>query len=177
MSEHLETESGKRERTHTRRRTPIFAYLAILFAAAFLMLLLAYYQQQRTNRESTEVLKQSASAVESIQLLMEDNDKLREQVKELEGQLSEKDRELTDALRSAQNNGEKTRQSEDAVAAMQWFWQIESAYAKDKYATTRELIEKFEATGLVSALPSENTTGTQRFSPAARYQEIYDALF
>lgn len=177
MNQEPETQEHPAEHTRTHRRTPVFAYLAILFAVAFLLLLLAYYQQQRSNKASTEALQQSASAVESIQLLMEDNDKLRQQVKDLEEQLSTQDKELQDAVRSAQSSYEKSQANAEAVEAMQWFWQIESAYAKNRTEYVKELIGKFEATGLVSALPAENTTGTQRFSPAARYQEIYDSLF
>lgn len=167
--------SGDHVKAH--RRTPVFAYLAILFAAAFLLLLLAYFQQQRSNQASTEALQQSVSAVESIQLLMEDNDKLRQQVKDLEEQVDTLKGQVTelDSARRTQNNNLDALL--DETRAMQWFWQIESAYVKGRTEYAKELIEKFEETGLVSALSAENTTGTQRFSPAARYQEIYDALF
>lgn len=177
MSTPPENQPRQVERARVHHRTPVFAYLAILFAVAFLMLLLAYFQQQRANRESTDALKESASAVQSIQLLMEDNDKLREQVKELEEKLSELEKSQRAAADDTQAWSQKYQREVNASNAMQWFWQIESAYAKEKLGTTRELIQKFEETGLPKYLPSENTTGTQRFSPAARYQEIYDALF
>lgn len=177
MSTPSENQTRQTERAKVHRRTPVFAYLAILFAVAFLMLLLAYFQQQRANRESTEVLRQSASAVGSIQLLMEDNEKLREQVKELEDKVSELEKSQKSAADDTQAWSQKYQQEVNSSNAMQWFWQIESAYAKDKLSNTRELIQQFEETGLPQYLPSENTTGTQRFSPAARYQEIYDALF
>ena len=58
------------EHARSRRQSPIIGYLMILFAAAFLLLLLAYFQQQRANSEATDALKQSASAVQSIQNLI-----------------------------------------------------------------------------------------------------------
>jgi len=59
---------------------------------------------------------------------------------------------------------------------MDWFWQIDEAYVRGRTNLCRELIASFEAAGLVDTLPQENTTGTERFSPADRYQEIRDAV-
>lgn len=169
------------EHTHSRRRSPVMGYLVILFAVAFLLLLLAYFQQQRTNdanSQAIDALKQSVSATDSIQILMGDNEDLREQVEALQVQLEEIREAQEDAVRNAQTLAQQVQEQADAVNAMQWFWQIESAYAQKRYATARELIEQFEALPhLKEALPKENTTGTQRFSPSARYQEIYDALY
>lgn len=177
MSQGPENLQHQAEHARIQRRSPVFAYLAILFAAAFLMLLLAYFQQQRANRESTDALRTSISAVESIQNLISDNEEMREQVKELERKLADAEKSQKETAESTQALSRQYQEASDTINAMQWFWQIESAYARKQYTAARELIQRFEETGLARSLPSENTTGTQRFSPAARYQEIYDALF
>lgn len=169
------------EHTRSRRRSPVMGYLVILFAVAFLLLLLAYFQQQRmsaANSQAIDALKQSVSATDSIQILMSDNEELRKQVEELQGELAGVKESQAEALRDAQDLTRQVEEQSNAVDAMQWFWQIESAYAQKRYTTARELIQQFEALPhLKEALPKENTTGTQRFSPSARYQEIYDALY
>lgn len=169
------------EHARSRQRSPILVYLVILFAAAFLLLLLAYFQQQRTNdsnSEAIDALKQSVSATDSIQILMSDNEELRKQVAQLQEQLDAAEQAQAEAVQEAQALTRQVQEESDSADAMQWFWQIESAYAQKRYATARELIQQFEALSqLKEALPKENTTGTQRFSPSARYQEIYDALY
>jgi uncharacterized protein HemX len=173
-------QSGERQRTrnlqhqaeHTRtRRTPVVTYLLVLFAVAFLLLLFAYFQQQRANNQATtDALQQSVSAVQSIQLLMEDNDELRQQVEDLENQVSQ--------LESAnQTQADTLSRLEKETQAMQWFWQIDDYYVHGSYRKARELIQSFEGLGLKDYLSAENTTGTERYSPAARYQEIYNALY
>jgi len=158
------------EHTRTGHRLNVVGYLAILFAAAFLLLGFAYLQQQRINEETTDALKNSSSAVQSIQDLMEENVTLKDQVEELEEQLA-----------ALEADSQKKDQQLDAQAkeaqAMQWFWQIDDYYVRGAYRSARSLIQDFEAAGLKEALPQENTTGTDRFSPAQRYQEIYDALY
>ncbi len=158
------------EHTHPRRKMSVMGYLMILFAVAFLLLLLAYFQQRRANSETTDALKQSASAVESIQLLISDNESLRQQVEELEEKLKAADQ----AKSQAQDQAQADQQS---LRAMQWFWQINDYYVRGSYRKARELIQTFEGLDLKDALPTENTTGTERFSPADRYREIYDALY
>lgn len=158
------------EHTRPRRRISVVGYLMILFAVAFLLLLMAYFQQQRTNAETTDALKQSASAVESIQQLISDNERLRQQVEQLE-----KERDSTVQARDQAQN--QLGQAQRSLEAMQWFWQIDDYYVHGSYRKARELINQFEEQGLKEALPAENTTGTECYSPAGRYQEIYDALY
>lgn len=165
------TPSGEKKK---RSRPSILNYLAILFAVAFLLLLMAYFQQQRQNAETADALQKSASAVQSVQNVMAENEQLRARVAELEK--AEEDR--AEAVAQAQTWAQRVQEEADRVSAMQWFWQIESAYVQKRYSAARELIQQFEALPqLKQALPAENTTGTQRFSPADRYQEIYNALY
>ena len=158
------------EHTRARRRTPVMGYLVILFAVAFLLLLLAYFQQQRSNTEATDALKQSVSAVQSIQLLMEENESLKSQVEQLE-------QELSDAQELAERSEAYAAGQEAAVKAMDYFWQIDEAYVRQRYSLCRQLIQELKESGCEGALPSTKATENDRFSPRARYDEIYQALY
>ena len=171
---------GRRQaqRPRPQRRTPVMGYLLILFAVAFLLLLFAYFQQQRANSEAADDAQQkSASALQSIQNLMNDNELLGNQNQELQDQVAELEEQNQTLQSQAQASGDQAVQLGKAVEAMQWFWQIDDYYVHGSYRKARELINQFEEQGLKEALPAENTTGTECYSPAGRYQEIYDALY
>ena len=79
-----------------RRQRSVFQYVAILFGAAFLLLLVTflmerrqYEQIQEENQEQIDDLRQSVSAVQSLEELYSENAALREQVDELETQLEQ----------------------------------------------------------------------------------------
>ena len=91
------------------------------------------------------------------------------------------------ALREEIFEGEPARRYEDSrgfatlvesrsTQALDWFWQVNEAYATGKYSKARSLIQEFETTGLVSYLPKESVTDNGRFSPADRYAEIVSSL-
>ena len=73
-----------------------------------------------------------------------------------------------------------TVREEKLIQAMDLFWQIDEAYVRGRYSLCRELIGRMEDLSAGSALkeylPTESTTDNDRFSPADRYQEIYDAV-
>ncbi len=168
------------EHTRSRRRAPIAGYLVILFAVAFLLLLMAYFQQQRLNDQTSDALKQSVSAVDALQKLMEDNEELSTENEALKAQVEELEQKLWDSesfSAEAQAAGEDARRS---VKAMGYFWQINEAYVRGRYSLCRELIQQFEAEQYCgpTALPEEEFPADNgRFSPAERYKEIYDALY
>lgn len=187
MSEHngrrqQERANLQHQAEHTRpRRSPLSGYLVILFAVAFLLLLMAYFQQKRLgDQAATNALKQSSSAVETIQSLIDDSAKLREENEALKKQVAELEQSLGAAETfgaEAQNDGDGARR---AVKAMGYFWQIDEAYVRQRYTLCKELIQQFEAEPYngPSALPQEDYPADNgRFSPAERYKEIYDALY
>lgn len=180
MSErrHRENLQHQAEHTRPRRRASVMVYLVILFAVAFLLLLLAYFQQQRQSNETTDALKQSISAVQSIEKIIQENEALRDRVEALEAQTAQLEEEngglktLTDNLTVSL---EKTQQ------AMDYFWQVDEAYVRGRYGLCRDLIQTMEdvsaGSPLKDYLPTESATDTDRFSPSERYQEIYKALY
>lgn len=164
-------------RSRQSRRSPVMGYLVILFAVAFLLLLWAYFQQQRSNTEATDALKQSASAVQSIQELIANNDALREENESLKAQTEELEKQLSDAKATIEAAERYAEGQEAAVKAMDYFWQIDEAYVRQRYSLCRQLIQELQDAGLDGALPTVKATENDRFSPLARYNEIYQALY
>jgi len=165
-----------------RRQQSALRYITILFAAAFVLLLFTsmmerrqFEAMQQENQEQIDDLQQdSITAVNSLNKLYKENDKLKEQVAELEEQLQQ-------AVQKHQSEKTTLTQSNEAKAksiqAMDWFWQIDEAYVRGRYSLCRSLIQNLESAGLVDFLPKESTTANDRFSPYDRFQEIYQALY
>lgn len=164
---------------HTRPRRPALGgYLVILFAAAFLLLLMAYFQQRRlSDQATTDALKQSASAVQSIQSLIDESAKLREENEALKEQVGELEKACANAQQQAGAAQTTVNDQEAAIKALDYFWQIDEAYVRQRYTLCRQLIQELKASGYEGALPTTKATDNDRFSPAARYQEIYNELY
>lgn len=170
------------EHTRTRRQSPILGYLLILFAAAFLLLLLAYFQQQRAaqaNSETIDALKQSASAVESIQNLIDENARLREQVEELEREKEEL-KSQNGELEAWFHEAEFDRDSfSKTLSVYQDFFRLDRLYRAQRFSDAAELIRSREMVDWsfsrclsdkpVSDDPNETT-------PLARYKQICTQL-
>ena len=163
--------------TREKRQRSVVHYIAILFAAAFVLMLLTYLMDQRQNEAVVNSLNQSLTDLQaslsdrsSLQDIYEDNLALIDQVDQLEDQVAQLQQER-DSLSAQLSSQEKTAQ------AMDWFWQIDEAYVLGRYSLCRELIQELQDAGLTSSLPQESITDNGRFSPAGRYQEIYDALY
>ena len=145
---------------------PVFQYIAILFAAAFALLLFTFLMEKRQNdllqqqnQEQIDHLQQSVSAVQSLDNLYKENAQAKLQAAQ------------------AQQAARLESDLDSTKRAMDWFWQIDEAYVSGKTRLCRSLIQSLEDAGLRAFLPTESTTDNGRFSPADRYQEIYDALF
>ena len=167
--------AAEHERPH--KRLSVMNYLTILFAAAFLLLLLSYLMQQRTNSETIEGLKQSVSAMQSIDSLQKEKEGLEsqvalleEQVAHLEGQVSALQNE-TAALQSTAED------QAHAAEAMDWFWRIQRELSRGRYGSARSLVEAFQATGLEDCLPTDPPADPEGPSPAEQYQEILAGLY
>ena len=157
-------------KAHQRRRQQsVVQYIAVLFAAAFVLMGMSYIMERRQNAQEVDTLKkQSTSAMQSVENLIQENEQLKRQVEELTQQLNETEanhlltqEELTHTQSDAANT----------AAALDWFWQIDEAYVKSKWSLCRKLIQSMPE-GLAAYLPQESVTDNGRFSPADRYAEI-----
>ena len=163
--------SGDKDRRshHRRRRQSVVQYIAVLFAAAFVLLGMSYVMEKRQNAQEVDDLKkQSNSAMQSVEVLIQENEDLKQQVDDLKRQL-----EQTESAH-LQSEEELTHTQSDAAntaAALDWFWQIDEAYVKNKWSLCRSLMQDMPE-GLAAYLPQESVTDNGRFSPADRYAEI-----
>ena len=171
-----EQDARRRRGQQRRRRNSVFQYIAILFMAAFALLLITFLMERRQSQQQIDDLRKSASAYQTLQGLMDENDQLNEDV----GQLNEKIEELESQLAAAQTQQSEVQaqlqEREKAVQAMHWFWQINDASIRGRTALCRQLITALEEAKLQDYLPKENITGTDRFSPYDRYKEIRDKI-
>lgn len=177
--------TGRGKLTHgqqQRRQKSVFQYITILFGAAFLLLLFTFVMErhqnellQQQNQAQIDDLQQSSiSAVQSLNNLVSENDALKEKVQELEDAKAQLEGKVAGL---EMQNADLTDQLDKTSRAMDWFWQIDEAYARGKYALCRSLIRSLEDAGLADSLPTESVTDNGRFSPADRYQEICDKVF
>ena len=166
------------EHTHSRRRSPIMGYLVILFAAAFLLLLLAYFQQQRTNSETTDALKQSVSAVQSIENLMEDNKELREKVEELETQVAQLQQQRQEYEAQYRSADTASRQLSGQVEAYRLLFRLDRLYRAQRFRDAADLIGQIEAAGQPSSLFSDQSLSGEasEVTPLGRYEQIRKQL-
>lgn len=171
-----DADARRRRTQQRRRRNSVFEYIAVMFVAAFALLLITFLMERRQSQQQIDDLRQSASAYQTLQGLMEDNDRLAEDV----GKLNEKAKELEAQLAAAQARQSeletRLQEQEKTVQAMHWFWQINDASVRGRNALCRQLITSLEEAKLQNFLPKENITGTDRFSPYDRYQEIRERV-
>lgn len=180
----LAEQAARLARQQRKRQRSVVFYIGILFAAAFLLLAMSFAMERRQNAEdmddlnqSLTGLKDSVSAMQSVQNLYEENTALLERVAELEEDLARAEEQrnyLADKVESQEAEKDVLQKS---VQALDWFWQINEAYVRGRYTTARNLIAQLEESGLVENLPRVSITENGRFSPYDRYQEIYDALY
>ena len=177
---------AKRQRTSPkqRRQQSAMRYITILFAAAFVLMLFTYLMERRQNealmqenQEQIEDLQQSVSAVQSLKNLYAENDTLKEQIAQLEEKASRLETEKNTLSGHVTNVELNLANAKKGLQAMDWFWQIDEAYAKGRYALCRSLIKSLDEAELTAYLPTESITDNGRFSPADRLAEIRDVLY
>lgn len=160
-----------------RRGSSVLIYLMVMFVAAFLLLCLAYFQQQRSSADATDdAMKQSASALQSIENLLTESKRLQQEVSELESQVNSLTQEKTALEQSAQTWADQADAAERQLAAMDYFWRIQRLYSRGSRRDALELVKEFESSGLSQELPRANPSDLEGTSPADQYQSLLDAL-
>ena len=163
-----------------RHQKSVFQYIAIMFGAAFILLLFSYMMERRQyeqiqaqNQEQIDDLRQTVSSVRSLQGLYDENEALKAQVAELEGELEQASQELEQVPDTISR---QERLFEMTCQALDYFWQIDEAYVRGRTALCKELIQALEEKGLAEFLPTDSATGNDRFSPYDRYMEIREKM-
>ena len=166
------TDAPRRRAQQRGRRNSVFVYIAILFMAAFVLLLVTFLMEQRQSRQQIDDLKQSVSAYQTLQGLIDENGQLREDVDTRDRQIQTLEDQLNAAQTRQAELEARLQEQEKTEQAMHWFWQINEASVRGRTTLCRQLITSMEEAGLQDYLPKENDTDTDRFSPYDRYQEI-----
>ena len=165
------------EHEQPNKRNPVLFYLMILFAAAFLLLLMSFLMQRRANQEAIDNLQETSnSATQSLQNTIQQNEELTKQVEDLEEAFSENQQTIRDQENQLEDLEQQVEDLTKGSQAMDWFWQINEAYASGRYSQARSLIQEM-GEELPNYLPKESVTDNGRYSPYDRYQEIYNALY
>lgn len=167
-----DSDARRRKTQQRRRRNSVFQYIAILFMTAFVLLLFTFMMEKRQSQQQIDDLKQSNSAAQTLQGLLDENAALMEQIAQVEKQARDLADQLAAARAETSSAQQQTQAEEKAVQAMHWFWQINEASVRGKTKLCRELITSLEEAKLQDYLPKENITGTDRYSPYDRYMEI-----
>ena len=165
-------DARRRKGQQRRRRSSVFQYIAILFMAAFALLLITFLMERRQSQQQIDDLRQSVSAYQTLQGLIDENDQLKKDADRLDDQIRDLKSQLAAAETQKTELDARLQEREKTVEAMHWFWQLNEASARGRVALCRELIAAMEEAGLQEYLPRENTTTTDRFSPYDRYMEI-----
>lgn len=166
------TDAPRRKNQQRGRRNSVFQYIAVMFMAAFVLLLVTFLMERRQSQQQIDDLRQSVSAYQTLQGLMDDNSQLREDVDRLDRQVQALESQLTAAQTRQTELEAQLQEREKAAQAMDWFWQISDASIRGRTTLCRQLITSMEESGLQDHLPRENATGTDQPSPYDRYQEI-----
>lgn len=169
----FEGDARRRKAQQRRRRSSVFQYIAILFMAAFALLLITFLMERRQSQQQIDDLRQSVSAYQTLQGLIDENNQLKEDADKLDDQIRDLESQLAAAQTQKTELDAQLQARDKTVEAMHWFWQLNEASARGRVALCRELIAAMEEAGLQEYLPRENITSTDRFSPYERYQEIY----
>lgn len=154
-------------------------YLTVLFAVAFLLLLLSYFMQHRNSQETIDGLKDSVSAMQSVQEVYEQNGVLRHQVNELEDQLAEAQRALEDLQKRSDSLTADSQLQEALVQDYRNFFRVDRLYRAKMYQEAATLITQMESGGHKA---SENlsdkpvSTDPNEVTPLARYKQICEQL-
>lgn len=165
------------EHEKPNKRNPVLFYLMILFAAAFLLLLMSFLMQRRANQEAiTNLQETSNSATQSLQNTVQQNEELTKQVEDLEKAVSDNQNTIRDQEKELKDLQGQVDDLTKSTQALDWFWQINEAYSRGRYAQARSLIQEM-GDELPNYLPKESVTDNGRYSPYDRYQEIYEALY
>ena len=184
-------EALRKARQQRNRQRSVVFYIFILFSAAFILLGMSLMMEQRQNAEemndltqSITGLKDSVSAMQSVQALYEENAQLLEEINRLEQILAQQtadkadmSRDISDLNREITALNHKIDQLNLQSQSMDWFWQIDEAYVLGRYSKARELIAQMEQAALKDCLPEESITDNGRFSPKDRLEEICQALY
>lgn len=144
------TEQAEKSGLPEKKKRALLGYLAILFCAAFILVLMSFLIQLRDSNSTISNLSQtSTTALANAQRLQDDNEALRQQVKELEDALDAAELQLTQQQTEAASTQEALQSAIDEGAAA---LEAQSAQLEEQQAALTEAAKKQEAAALLMKL-------------------------
>ncbi len=161
-----------------KKNSAVINYISILFMAAFLLMMMTYLMEQREAAEILQGLRSSVSAMQSVEELYEENTELKEELTNAQRDLLSAQEEVEELSTELQDMEEQMALSlaewEQESLALDWFWQVKSAYLLQEYDLCAELIE--EMGELYKHLPTVSKTANDSYSPAHLFLTIQKEL-
>lgn len=160
----------------------VMTYLVILFAVALGLMAFSFLMQQRANQAAIDNLQSTSnSAVESIQNLIDDNNKLQEQVKDLESQITELRQAKDDAVAQSQASANTAQEFADQVYALKCLNKLRYLYNNDKGSARQYLTELGEEAGRVETLLGQiaaqaDSGDMALYNPQEAWQQLVEWL-
>lgn len=168
----------KKEKTpiNSANTGPVVNYLTLLMLAGFFLLVMTFLMEQRESAEVLDGLRNTVSAMQSVEDLYDENAFLtvennlllveKESLEETNTLLEEKVNILSEALREKENQ----------VLALEYFHQVNQAFTQGEEILLSELITEMEFLALESYLPEQNLGTGEDVSLSQRYAEIKMSL-
>ena len=157
------------------RQKKVYAYIAVLFTAAFILILWSFLANHRSNQQVLDELRGSTDMMQST---LEQNAELEDEVEALEKQVEELEKQLSESEDALRESGE---QQAAVLTALDWLGELERYYSAGRLSDAREAARAIHDNGLVPVLPTyplhTSADGDDYESPAERYQTIADKLF
>lgn len=166
----------KNEENPGKKTAAVVNYISLLLIAAFLLLLMTYLMEQRQSAEILDGLRNSVSAMQSVDSLYDENAELREDNSVLQQELYKEQQAALSKQLEIDSLEEELEETNLKILALDWFWQLSEAYALEDEELTLDLLEEMESLDLESYLPLESYSETGHYSPAHRYKEIKKEL-
>lgn len=151
-------------------KKPVVLYIMVLFIAAFLLMAWSFASHQRSNTEALGRLQSSVTAMQGVQdrviSLQEELEDARDQVDELERELTLREYEL-----------EASKRQYEAAAQL---YTLERLYRQGNLEGCREIMNRMEEEDMVTCL-SSNLSDLEAemgipVSVRERYQQLKEAV-
>lgn len=164
-------EENTRQARHARQEKRnqqgrVFTYLAILFAAAFVLLLMAYFMQQRTSEQTIGTLKASITSIQSLDELIEENQALREENRELENALEYARSQYQSSIDQQKKTMSEVTEKTHELASWEAFFEADQLFRDNMYTRCADLLRELAQHSYYATPPGAEE----------RAREIYETL-
>lgn len=137
-AEEKKTKSKEEEKSNSQKRF-LFFYIIALFSIALVLIGMSYMTQVKANRLNSQLDEQTTAAqgakakVEELQNLLDEQEKIIEDYNRIFG------------IGKGQTAEEARKNIDDKTQALEYLWQLEKNYQKNKYDICEQIIDQMES--------------------------------